>query len=63
MPQAQLCYGRMLLEGTGRAKDLPAALGWFRRAAACGDLDAVNMVGRCLDNGWGTAEDPAGAAE
>ena len=21
------------------------------------------MVGRCLDNGWGTVEDPAGAAE
>lgn len=63
LPQAQVCYGRMLLEGTGRPKDLPAALAWFRRAAARGDLDALNMVGRCLDNGWGTQEDPAAAAE
>ena len=63
LPQAQVCYGRMLLEGTGGRKDPPAALAWFRRAAARGDLDAVNMVGRCFDNGWGTAEDPAAAAE
>jgi hypothetical protein len=60
--EAQLCYGRMLLEGTGVPKDEAAALEWFRRAAARGDLDAVNMVGRCFDNGWGTAEDPATAA-
>jgi uncharacterized protein len=63
LPQAQVCYGRMLLEGTGGPEDRPAALAWFRRAAARGDLDAVNMVGRCFDNGWGTAEDPAAAAE
>ena len=62
LPQAQVCFGRMLLEGTGRPKDLPAALAWFRRAAARGDLDAINMVGRCLDNGWGTQQDPAAAA-
>jgi hypothetical protein len=62
LPQAQVCYGRMLLEGTGGLKDLPAALAWFRRAAARGDMDGVNMVGRCLDNGWGTAQDPAAAA-
>src|SRR6202021_2533846 len=58
--QAQVCYGRMLLEGTGGLKDLPAALAWFRRAAARGDMDAVNMVGRCFDNGWGTAGGPGG---
>jgi uncharacterized protein len=63
MPQAEVCYGRMLLEGTGGLKDPAAALAWFRRAAARGDLDAINMVGRCLDNGWGTPEDPAAAAE
>jgi uncharacterized protein len=63
LPQAQLCYGRMLLEGTGVPKDLANALKWFRRAAAAGDIDAVNMVGRCLDNGWGTPEDPDAAAE
>jgi TPR repeat protein len=60
--QAQLCYGRMLLEGTGTPKDPAAAFTWFERAAARGDLDALNMIGRCFDNGWGTAEDPAAAA-
>ncbi len=54
LPHGQLCYGRMLLEGTGVSKDPVAALMWFRRAASSGDLDAINMVGRCLDNGWGT---------
>ena len=39
-----------------------AALAWFRRAAATGDADAVNMVGRCLENGWGAPVDLAGAA-
>jgi uncharacterized protein len=63
LPQAQLCYGRMLLDGTGVPKDLGKALKWFRRASAGGDIDAINMVGRCLDNGWGTPEDPAAAAE
>jgi TPR repeat protein len=63
LPQAQLCYGRMLLEGTGVPKDSAKALAWFRRAAASGDMDAVNMVGRCFDNGWGTTENPAAAAE
>ena len=53
----------MLLEGTGLPKDQAAALKWFRRAASSGDMDALNMVGRCLDNGWGTAPDPAAAAE
>ena len=62
----------MLLEGTGVAKDQAAALMWFRRAAASRDsgsinphtirLDAINMVGRCLDNGWGTAIDASAAA-
>ncbi len=63
LPQAQLCYGRMLLEGTGVAKDSNRALAWFQRAVASGDMDAVNMVGRCFDNAWGTAEDPVAAAE
>ena len=63
LPQAQLCYGRMLLEGTARPRDPVQALKWFRRAASSGETDAINMVGRCLDNGWGTPEDPAAAAE
>src|ERR1700722_9775656 len=63
VPPAQVCYGRLLLEGTGVEKDAAAALCWFHRAAAQGDIDAMNMVGRCLDNGWGTPENPAAAAE
>jgi uncharacterized protein len=63
LPQAQVCYGRMLLEGTGLDKDPVQALKWFRRAASNADIDAMNMVGRCLDHGWGTPEDPAAAAE
>jgi TPR repeat protein len=59
---AQLCYGRMLLAGTGVAPDPRAAYRWFRRAAASGDREAINMVGRCLDNGWGVPADPAAAA-
>ncbi len=62
LPSAQLCYGRMLLEGTGVRKDPQAALKWFYRAAEGGDVDALNMVGRCFDNGWGTSEDAARAA-
>jgi len=62
LAEGQLCYGRMLLEGTGVARDPGAALRWFQRAAAQGNLDAINMVGRCHDMGWGTAEDPAAAA-
>ena len=59
---AQVCYGRMLLEGTGVPRDEFEAFGWFRRAAIKGDLDADNMVGRCLENGWGCAIDLALAA-
>jgi len=78
LPAAQLCYGRMLLEGTGVPKDRAAALMWFRCAAegyASDSIspdsikpdsvksDAINMVGRCLDNGWGTAVDATAAAQ
>ena len=55
---AQLRHGRWLLE-RGQS---PAALGLFLRAARRGDLDAQNMVGRCLENGWGVGPDPRRAA-
>jgi TPR repeat protein len=63
VPQAQVSYGRLLLEGRGVDKDAAAALTWFQRAAARGDGDALNMVGRCHDNGWGTPENPEAAAQ
>jgi TPR repeat protein len=63
LPRAQVCYGRMLLEGTGVPKDQSAALTWFERAASHCDIDAINMVGRCLDNGWGIEADPVAAVQ
>ena len=63
MAEAQAVYGQMLLDGAGVAKDEPAALDWFTRAAAQHHLMAINMVGRCYDLGWGTPPDKARAAE
>jgi TPR repeat protein len=57
VPQAQLYYGQMLLEGHGVEKDPGRGLAWFKRAAAQNNLDAINMVGRCLENGWGCPAD------
>lgn len=58
LPEARLRHGRWLLE-RGEAR---AALGQFLRAARAGDVDAWNMVGRCLETGWGVAADPRRAA-
>ena len=55
---AQLRHGRWLLE-RGQHE---AALALFLRAARHGDIDAQNMVGRCLENGWGVKPDPRRAA-
>jgi TPR repeat protein len=60
---AQLRLGRMLLAGTGVARDATAALRCFERAATHGDAEALNMVGRCLENGWGTPPDLGRAAQ
>jgi TPR repeat protein len=55
--EAQLLLGRKLLE-----TDAHAAFEWFARASASGDADALNMLGRCHENGWGTAQDFSRAA-
>lgn len=58
-PEAQAVWGQMLLDrGDGHA-----AFAWFNRAAAAGQLMALNMVGRCYDLGWGVAIDKCRAAE
>lgn len=59
---AQLRFGRMLLAGAGIERDERAAFDWFARAAAQGDAEASNMVGRCHENGWGVPVDLARAA-
>ncbi len=53
--QAQVLYGQMLLDGKCVERNPTAALHWFERAARGGNLMAVNMVGRCFDQGWGVA--------
>ena len=63
VPAAQVRLGRMLLEGTGVARDPAQAFASFTRAAASGDADAHNMLGRCHEQGWGTAVDLRKAAE
>ena len=58
---AQVSYGQMLLDGHGVEQDPHAALRWFAIAAAANDADAINMLGRCHELGWGTTVDPAQA--
>lgn len=61
--EAQAIYAQMLLDGsTGVPVDQAAALAWFKRAAQADHLMAINMVGRCYENGWGTAADGEVAA-
>jgi hypothetical protein len=52
----------MLLAGSGLERDERAAFGWFSRAAGQGDAEAMNMVGRCRENGWGVPVDLERAA-
>lgn len=56
--EAQARYGQMRLD----AGDAVAAFGWFRKAAAQDHVEAINMLGRCHDLGWGTPIDKAAAA-
>ncbi|MEP9352473.1 tetratricopeptide repeat protein [Xanthobacter sp. KR7-65] len=58
---AQVAWGQMLLDGEGTARDVDAALRWFRIAGDAGSLDGINMVGRCHELGWGVAPDAAAA--
>jgi uncharacterized protein len=67
LPAAQLRLGRLLLEGRGLPRDPAAAYRWFARAAhgdaeAAEAAEAMNMVGRCHENGWGVPQNFALAA-
>ncbi|MGI4854154.1 MAG: tetratricopeptide repeat protein [Janthinobacterium lividum] len=61
--EAQAIYGQMLLDGTLVPRNATAALHWFERAARGGQVMAINMVGRCLDQGWGVVASPCLAAQ
>lgn len=55
---AQIGWARFLLHGHEVAKDEEAAYRWFKIAARGGDAEALNMVGRCYECGWGVPQDP-----
>ncbi|CAM3221272.1 Beta-lactamase HcpA [Sphingomonas antarctica] len=57
--EGQARLGQRLID-TGQAAE---GFVWLHRAAEAGHLDAINMVGRCLDLGWGVAVDKALAAQ
>ena len=57
--EAQAVWAQMLLD-QGNARE---GFAWFNRAAAQGHVMALNMVGRCYDQGWGVAVDKRRAAE
>jgi hypothetical protein len=57
--EARLRLGRILLENGANVE----AFVWFARAARSGDADALNMLGRCYENGWGTPTSMNRAAE
>lgn len=52
VPRAQAILGQRLLE-----VDAGEAVHWFRQAAGNDDADAMNMLGRCHEHGWGLAAD------
>ncbi|WP_260929326.1 tetratricopeptide repeat protein [Novosphingobium sp. 9] len=61
--EAQLRLGQMRLEGLGGAeRNVMDALAWFGKAAQAGHPMGMNMVGRCIEHGWGTLIDKAQAA-
>ena len=59
--EAQVALGQYLLYREGRFDDAGEAYSWFQAAACAGDVAGMNMLGRCLERGWGVAADPAAA--
>lgn len=60
---AQLNWAQMQLDGYGTKRDPEAAFRWFGIAALSKRADAINMVGRCHELGWGTPIDYAKAVD
>ncbi len=60
--EAQLLLGQILLDGRGIEQDAEVARRWFQIAAQGGNGMAHNMLGRCLEHGWGGAVNLAQAA-
>jgi uncharacterized protein len=51
------------LDGRGVAQDFELAFSHYRRAAEQGHERAMNLVGRCYEEGWGASRDPEAAAD
>ncbi|WP_202988074.1 tetratricopeptide repeat protein [Pseudomonas typographi] len=49
LPAAQVVWAQLLLEGRGVERDPAGAFTWFAKAAAAGDIEACNMLGRCYE--------------
>ena len=49
--------GHLYLDGRGVERDLTRAYRHYRRAADLEHERAMNLVGRCTEEGWGTARD------
>ena len=60
---AQATLAQLLPDGRGVLKDEALALSWFRIAARQRHPMAINMIGRCLENGWGCEIDLGEAAQ
>ena len=55
---AQIVRGQLLLTGyASTAPDHFAAFSVFQAASESGDAEALNMLGRCYEQGWGTPID------
>jgi TPR repeat protein len=53
----------MLFDGTGIAQDRAQAVTWYRKAADRGHARAMNLLGRCYEEGWGCSQDRRQAAD
>jgi len=56
-------YATLLALGEGVVEDKEAALDWLERAAALGNVKAVNFVGSFAEDGWVAPRDMAKAAK
>ena len=56
-------YATLLALGEGVGEDKAAALDWLERAAALGNVKAVNFVGSFAEDGWVAPRDIAKAAK
>ena len=60
--EAQLLLGQILLDGRGIEQDPTLARTWFAIASKADSAMAHNMLGRCLEPGWGGDADLPAAA-